>query len=429
MGSDKRNELLDALDEYSEKESGVTEEEKYSESDDLDEDVENRQERKIELPFGDDSEEKSPSGLNADDLVDDLVEAEADEDELPEISKNSADSFATSKKMNKSKKTMQGVVVIAGAVLLLIIFLVPSGKKEKKVAAEEDQGRINTEKILQEMKSYSGDDLRKKQQRTAIKTMVDTPINSEVPGKKAEQSSENSANSGAERSGEHREVKRRSSGGGYSKNTEKDRDILDKYANINPEAAAEGGTGSQQRLMNVPARSGQGGLNIISSKSDEVKKASYYNLELKAVLSFGVRSSSGTNVVATVKESKGIFSEGAIFYGTASFNNKRTFVQFTHAIVDDKKIELEGNAMMGKDPGIPSEVSEIASENANSSLKAGVLGATGTVADNALARVTGGATAGVLQNPTADLQEQQEQQKKQYEYFVPAKTVFTIYVY
>ena len=84
---------------------------------------------------------------------------------------------------------------------------------------------------------------------------------------------------------------------------------------------------------------------------------------------------------------------------------------------------------MGKDPGIPSEVTEIAGDNANSSLKSGALGVAGKVADNALSRVTGGATSGVLSEPTADLQKQQEQEKKQYDYYVPANTVFTIYVY
>ena len=85
--------------------------------------------------------------------------------------------------------------------------------------------------------------------------------------------------------------------------------------------------------------------------------------------------------------------------------------------------------MTGKDPGLPSEVTEIAGENAGSSLKAGAIGVAGQVADNTLANVTQGATRGVLSESTKDLQKQHEEQKKQYEYFVPAGTVFTIYVY
>ncbi|MDX9801787.1 MAG: hypothetical protein RBT69_10680 [Spirochaetia bacterium] len=436
MGNSDKNkkDILDIVDNLIEDESGISSGNENLHSDDLvndlDEDVENRTERNIELPFKDEEEENDKPETSGD-LVNDLDEDdEEQENELPEITKNPDESFTASKKLNKSKKTMQGVAAIAGAVILLIIMIVPAGKKEKKEDEAESRERIDTDEILREMKQYSGDDLRKKQERRNREAMPDTPIKSEIPeekkdekeGKKTNRSSRgNSGNPGT--TGNSRFE------GCHGANCQKDRDILDKYADINPELAAEGGTASRQGLLNVPARTGQGGLNIISSGAAVPKKASYFNLELRAVLKFGVRSSSGTNVVAIVKESKGKFPEGAIFYGTASFNNKRTFINFTHAIVNDEKIELEGNAMMGKDPGIPSEVSEIAADNANSSLKSGVLGAAGKVADNALSRVTGGATDGVLSSPTSDLQEKQEQQKKQYEYFVPAKTAFIIYVY
>jgi hypothetical protein len=57
------------------------------------------------------------------------------------------------------------------------------------------------------------------------------------------------------------------------------------------------------------------------------------------------------------------------------------------------------------------------------------IGAMGKVADKALSNLTQGATAGVLSDSTADLQAGQNKQKQQFEYFVPARTSFTIYIF
>lgn len=409
--SSKKDDLLNVLDELEEVESGVVEEEDFSDPGDLDEDIGQTRREKVAVP------EIQPfdRALNSDDLVDDIPDTA--EDNEPEPVFNTEESFTPSKSVDKKKKTMQGVAIIAGAVILLIIMFVPENSKKSK-KDESETKRINTDEVLREMKQYSSDDLRRKQERKTREEQQEQPIPSETIPKAEEPPRRKTGYSGT--------------GGGYSKNAQKDEEILAKYENVDPSAASGGSaSGGLSRLSSLPARSGKGGLNIISSKESENKdeKLNYFNIELKASLKFGIRSSGGTSVVAVLKEQKGEFPEGTVFYGNASFNNKRTFVNFTHAIVNDRKILLDGRAMMGKDPGIPSEVTEIAGDNANSSLKSGALGVAGKVADNALSRVTGGATSGVLSEPTADLQKQQEQEKKQYDYYVPANTVFTIYVY
>ncbi len=410
--SSKKDDLLDVLDELEEVESGVVEEEEFSGPGDLDEDIDQTRREKVAAP------EIQPfdRALNSDDLVDDI--SDTDEEEEPEPVFNTEESFAPSKSVSKKKKTMQGVAIIAGAVILLIIMFVPENSKKSK-KDESETKRINTDEVLREMKEYSSDDLRRKQERKTREEQQEQPLPSETAVKTPPEHRRSASSSGT-------------SGSGYSKNAQKDEEILAKYENVDPSAASGGSSsGGLSRLSSLPARSGKGGLNIISSKESENKdeKLNYFNIELKAALKFGIRSSGGTSVVAVLKEQKGEFPEGTVFYGSATFNNKRTFVNFTHAVVNDRKILLDGRAMMGKDPGIPSEVTEIAGDNANSSLKSGALGVAGKVADNALSRVTGGATSGVLSEPTADLQKQQEQEKKQYDYYVPANTVFTIYVY
>ncbi|HSW60891.1 MAG TPA: hypothetical protein VLJ60_08835 [bacterium] len=407
----KKDDLLDVFDELEEVESGVVEEEEFSAAGDLDEDIDINRSEKVAVP------EMQPfdRALNSDDLVDDIPEMSEDND--PEPVFNTEESFAPSKSVSKKKKTMQGVAIIAGAVLLLIVMFVPEKSKKSK-KDETDTKRINTDEVLREMKQYSSDDLRRQQERKTREDHAEQPLPSSNAVKTAADPRRTPSSSGT--------------GGGYSKNAQKDEEILAKYENVDPSAASGGSaSGGLSKLSSLPARSGKGGLNIISSKESENKdeKLNYFNTELKAALKFGIRSSGGTSVVAVLRESKGEFPEGTVFYGNASFNNRRTFVNFTHAVVNDRKILLDGRAMMGKDPGIPSEVTEIAGDNANSSLKSGALGVAGKVADNALSRVTGGATSGVLSEPTADLQKQQEQEKKQYDYYVPANTVFTIYVY
>lgn len=353
------------------------------------------------------------------DLVDDL--AAEDTEEEPEY--NTEESFAPSKEVKNTKKIMQITALVAGAAILLIVTVIPTlFQKEQKT--EEGTAIVDSEEILKQMKEYDERDIKRQEERKPRGEIQEKPLPKTAAEQQPQQQSQRQG-SGTAR------PRSAASGGGH--NAKKDEEILKQYSEIDPGAAASGSAGhgaGLAKLNALPQRQGGGGLNIVGAKNAEKQeKASYYNLELKAKLKFGVRSSGGNSVVATINEAKGDFPEGAIFYGEATFNNKRTFVRFTHAQAGERKIVLDGRAMMGKDPGLPSEVTEIAGQNAESSLKAGTIGVVGQVADNTLANVTQGATRGVLNESTKDLQKQQEEQKKQYEYFVPAGTVFTIYVY
>ena len=390
------------------------------------EEQESREETDFQ-PFQDNKPFEDTENLSdASDLVDDLTGN--DEDGEPEEF-NTEESFAPSKEVKNTKKIMQITALIAGAVLLLVVTVIPQMTK-KTPKQQEDSGIVDSDEILKQMREYDERDIKRQEERKPRGEIEEKPL-PKTPEEQPQQRQEQPGGA----------IKPRAAGqgrtpgtGGSGHNAKKDEEILKQYSEIDPAAAAANsapGTNNKlARLNSLPQRQGGGGLNVIGAQGDENKeKASVYNLELKARLKFGVRSSGGNSVVATISEAKSDFPEGAIFYGEASFNNKRTFVHFTHAQAGDRKIVLDGRAMMGKDPGLPSEVTEIAGQNAESSLKAGAIGVAGQVADNALANVTQGATRGVLNDSTKDLQKQQEEQKKQYEYFVPAGTVFTIYVY
>lgn len=378
-----------------------------------------------ELPFpeppqADLSEEQTAENFSAD-LVDDLTEDEEEEQGSEEV--NTEESFAPSKEISKTKKTMQITALIVGAaIFLLVVVLPPMMKKEAK--KEENAEIVNSDEILKQMREYNENDIKRQQERAPRKEMENAPLpsNSEKQPQQRQQAQQGNPPAAQKRSGS-------GNGGGAGRNAAKDEEILRQYSEVDPAAASGAHGGGLNKLNALPARKGAGGLNVLGKTGEEKQKVSYYNLELKASLKFGVRSSGGNSVVATIRESKGDFPEGTIFYGHATFNNKRTFIQFTHAQTGETKIALDGRAMTGKDPGLPSEVTEIAGQNADSSLKSGAIGVAGKVADNALSNVTQGVTKGVLSEPTKDLQKEQEEQKKQYEYYVPAGTLFTIYVY
>lgn len=376
-----------------------------------------------ELPFPEPPQAANAESLpgNAEDFSADLVDDLSEEEEQGSGEVNTEESFAPSKEVRNTKKIMQITALIAGAVLLLVVTIIPQMTR-KTPKTEEEKGIVDSDEILKQMREYDERDIKRQEARKPRGGIQETPLpKTEEPQQQTQQGGTPAA------------PKRQGNGGGAGRNAAKDEEILKQYSEIDPGAAASSSAGhgaGLAKLNALPQRQGGGGLNIVGAQNTEKQeKASYYNLELKAKLKFGVRSSGGNSVVATINEAKGDFPEGSIFYGEATFNNKRTFVRFTHAQAGERKIVLDGRAMMGKDPGLPSEVTEIAGQNAESSLKAGAIGVVGQVADNTLANVTQGATRGVLNESTKDLQKQQEEQKKQYEYFVPAGTVFTIYVY
>jgi len=314
MNGKEKEDLIDLFEDISEKESGISVGKDDTDSgDDLVDDLDDVNKRTVELPFStEDEKEEDFSGadIEAADLVDDLENGEAEEEDSPETEVNTEESFAPSKKIDKSKKTMQITALVAGAILFGIVLFLPDSEKKKK-GGEEESGRINTDEILRDMKNYSGSDMRKKEERRSRQAMPDVPLENKKPV--AEDVSSSTP----------RPVRRQ---GGAGANYHKDREILEKYARVDPGAASGGTPARQGGLLNVPARSGQGGINIISRKEKEEKeKEKSFNIEVKAALNFGVRSSSGDSVVATLKESKGDFTEGSVFYGTANFNNKRTY--------------------------------------------------------------------------------------------------------
>lgn len=381
-----------------------------------------KKENPEDFPF---QEAPFESSGNEDDILPDLVDDLSENGESEEPEYNTEESFAPSKEVKNTKKIMQITALIAGAVILLVVTIIPQmTRKEPK--KEEETGIVDSDEILKQMREYDERDIKRQEERKPRGEIQEQPLpeneqqqHLKQPGRDTPQDIKTG----------HGKIR----GSGSSFNAKKDEEILRQYSEIDPAAASGESISASNKLARLnalPQRQGGGGLNVIGSKNDEnTAKKSYYNLELKARLKFGVRSSGGNSVVATISEAKGDFPEETIFYGEASFNNKRTFVRFTHAQAGERKIMLDGRAMTGKDPGLPSEVSEIAGQNAESSLKAGAIGVAGQVADNTLANVTQGVTRGVLNDSTKDLQKQQEEQKKQYEYFVPAGTVFTIYVY
>lgn len=457
--SDKDNDILSVMDEIEEDESGVSGESFKSSENDIEEDlIEELEEEesidKIQEPFrikedadpfpsetpsfdpekninlSNENEPPQSADNTPDDLVDDLeIEDDDNDDDFDDDKVEDSGSFAPSKAMSKSKKTMQLVAVIGGAVLLIAVMFLPSMSKKKKDKDTQEEKIVDTEQVLKDMKNYTGEDLRRQEVRKYKSTKEQLEADKENKHGKIRKHPKPDR---SRRSG------RRS--GNKGSNYRRDKSIIDKYQQVNPEHASgtAGGTASDTSggqhpgsMMNLPQRRGKGGLNIIgggSSKSSD-KKAGIYNLELKAFLKFGVRSTSGSQIVAILKQDKGPFRKGDLFYGTASFRNKRTFISFNKAVSGGNEIDLKGRALFGRDPGIPSEVTEIATGNASNSAKSAVIGVAGKVADKALSRVTAGTTDGALSEPTSDLQGQHEKEKEQYEYFVPANTTFTIYVY
>lgn len=219
----------------------------------------------------------------------------------------------------------------------------------------------------------------------------------------------------------------------------KDKEIIEQYRAINPAAAADDGSAapageSALRYRPRPFSAGaeqkevQGGVRVVGRETGGQKKTmDLHDVSLKARLKFSIRSSASNAIVAeTTHEVAGI-PAGSLLYGTGSFANKRTYVQFHKIRVGDREYEIKGYAVSGRDPGIPSEVIEI-ENNAKITFASGVTDAAGRVLDNLAATATGGATSGVISGTAGELREKNEQERARYEYRVGAGTMFTVYV-
>lgn len=228
------------------------------------------------------------------------------------------------------------------------------------------------------------------------------------------------------------------------KNALEDKRIIEKYKAIDPLAAADlpspgnptfgysSPVNPSVRDMVRPSRPGgtgkRGGVVVLGKKEDLSKEISLKrNQSINVRLKFSIRSTAGNSVIAVATSDKGEIRKGTIFYGHASFSNKRTYVTFSKARSENREFILKGLAVSGRDPGIPSHVSEIEG-NATKSLKSGIIGAAGKVADKVLSNATGGVAGGVITEPVADLRGQEEATKKTVEYRVPAGTTFYVYI-
>ena len=218
-----------------------------------------------------------------------------------------------------------------------------------------------------------------------------------------------------------------------SKNEEKDREILEAYAKMS-DAAAGGAVATRKRHF-VPGGESSGGGVFVKGRKNDAKKENLFALhdvKVKVKLDFSIRSTAQSTVVATVLEEIGEIPKGAKFYGSAkSFVNKRTQLAFSKLIIGSDEFAVKGFAVSGKDPGIESEVTDIADENIKSEVKQGISKTAGTILTGLAGSVgsTAGTTAANTVNPAAaEISKQEEANKMRQEYRVPAGTSFFVYL-
>ena len=219
-----------------------------------------------------------------------------------------------------------------------------------------------------------------------------------------------------------------------NKNEEKDREILEAYAKMS-DAAASGSAQTGRKRHFVPGGESSGGGVFVKGRKNEAKKENLFALhdvKVKVKLDFSIRSTAQATVVATVLEEVGEIPKGAKFYGSAkSFVNKRTQLAFSKLIIGADEFSIKGFAVSGKDPGIESEVTDIADENIKSEVKQGITKTAGSILTGLAGSVgsTAGATAANTVNPAAaELSKQEEANKMRQEYRVPAGTSFFVYL-
>jgi len=227
------------------------------------------------------------------------------------------------------------------------------------------------------------------------------------------------------------------SGGSYSKNAQKDEEILAKYAeSVDP--ASGGGAESNPRGGRrhfVPGGSAkQGGVFIKGGSEDKGsgKTLGINDIKIKARLEFSIRSTAASTIVAVTTEDHDRIPKGSKFYGSASgYVNKRTQIRFNKLVVNGEEFSIKGFAISGRDPGIESEVTDIAKENIDSSVKQGLVRTASGVAQKyagVAGDITGDAAANTVDPAGAELNRQQEANKMTTEYRVPAGTAFFIYL-
>ena len=218
-----------------------------------------------------------------------------------------------------------------------------------------------------------------------------------------------------------------------NKNEEKDREILEAYAKMS-DAAAGGAVTTRKRRFVPGGENSGGGVFVKGDKGAKIKGKMFalHDVKVKVKLDFSIRSTAQATVVATVLEEIGEIPKGAKFYGTAkSFVNKRTQLAFSKLMIGTDEFSVKGFAVSGKDPGIESEVTDIADENIKSEVKQGISKTAGTILTGLAGSVgsTAGTTAANTVNPaTEEIAKQEEANKMRQEYRVPAGTSFFVYL-
>ena len=251
----------------------------------------------------------------------------------------------------------------------------------------------------------------------------------------------------SEQNGKQEETKRKknqASGGG--KNQKKDEEILLKYAEMS-DAAADSPV--QKNEAQPSARSARrsflpgsgeemkrhGGITIKgsgSAESNERNKLDMHDTRVKVRLDFSILSTAPSTVVATVIEENEAIPANSKFYGKAvRFINKRTQISFSELLIGSKKVNVKGFAVSGKDPGVESEITDIASQNINLSVRQGAARTLANTALNIASAIGGGVAdaAGNTVNPAAsELNRQEEANRMTQEYRVPAGKTFFVYL-
>ena len=219
-----------------------------------------------------------------------------------------------------------------------------------------------------------------------------------------------------------------------NRNEEKDREILEAYAKLSDAAAAGGSQTGRKRHFVPGGENPGGGVFVKGRKGADGKEKIFalHDVKVKVKLDFSIRSTAQSTVVATVLEEAGGIPKGARFFGSAkSFVNKRTQLAFSKLIIGNDEFSVKGFAVSGKDPGIESEVTDIADENIKSEVKQGFTKTAGAVVTRLAGSVgsTAGTTAANTVNPAAsELAKQEEANKMRQEYRVPAGTSFFVYL-
>lgn len=333
----------------------------------------------------------------------------------------------------KSRALGIGVVVVGVIAIAVLSIGYLGGGKE--TGAVRDEAADETAEMMKGLKQVSPSDLRGLKKREASPRENYGMPEEEKPATGGEEAKPSFAPTRSAGTGQRQP----SSGGPSGSNFEKDRDIIEQYKNIDPAAAAAGNPegGSSLRYRPRPFSAGstsdtKGGVyytNRPDAKGgkEDTGALPLHDVQVQSRLKFSIRSSASNQITAVSDADLEGLPAGSIFYGSGSFSNKRTYVQFNKVRVGDREYSIKGYAVSGKDPGIASEVIEI-ENNAKITFTSGVTDAAGKVLDNLVSTATGGTTSGIVSGTAGEVKDKNEQERARYEYRVGAGTGFIIYI-